>query len=91
MHDHKHWIEVCEQAAVEKDPKKLLDISKEIYWLLAEKQHRLESGTLPIRFGIHSRQPEEHNALYPVLWVYQTPATRVHWMYGQLDAPMHEL
>ena len=47
MHDHKLWMELCEQAAVEQDPKKLLEISKEIYWLLAEKQHRLEGGTPP--------------------------------------------
>ena len=47
MRDKKRWIELCEQAAVEQDPHKLLEISKEIYWLLAEKQHRLETGGTP--------------------------------------------
>jgi hypothetical protein len=43
----ERWRLLCEQAAVEKDPKKLLELTKEINDLLLGKQHRLESETPP--------------------------------------------
>jgi hypothetical protein len=43
----ERWRKLCEQAAVEKDPKKLLELTKEINDLLLGKQHRLESETSP--------------------------------------------
>jgi hypothetical protein len=38
----ERWQEVCEQAAVEKDPEKLLKLVAEINQLLHEKLGRLE-------------------------------------------------
>ncbi|MFZ0639231.1 MAG: hypothetical protein WAN33_17180 [Candidatus Acidiferrales bacterium] len=37
------WRELCEQAAAELDPKKLLTLMKEINRLLTEKQERLKA------------------------------------------------
>lgn len=34
------WRNLCEQAAIEKDPEKLLDLTKEIISLLDEKEQR---------------------------------------------------
>jgi hypothetical protein len=42
MKDKKHWTELCSQAAIEQDPKKMLQLMTEINRLLAEKQDRLE-------------------------------------------------
>jgi predicted Zn-ribbon and HTH transcriptional regulator len=41
----KRWMELCELAAVEQDPKKLLQLVKEINNLLKEKEQRL--GIIP--------------------------------------------
>jgi hypothetical protein len=41
MKDTEHWTELCRQAAVEQDPRKLLQLVTEINRLLAEKQDRL--------------------------------------------------
>jgi hypothetical protein len=41
MKDKEHWMELCRQAAVEQDPKKLLLLVTEINRLLAEKQGRV--------------------------------------------------
>jgi hypothetical protein len=41
MKDKEHWTELCRQAAVEQDPKKMLRLVTEINRLLAEKQDRL--------------------------------------------------
>jgi hypothetical protein len=38
----EHWVELCEQAAVEQDAGKLLKLIKEIDSLLREKQGRVE-------------------------------------------------
>jgi len=40
----ERWLELCEQAATEQDPKKLLNLIKEINKLLDAKQHRLEGA-----------------------------------------------
>jgi hypothetical protein len=45
MKDKEHWTELCRQAAVEQDPKKMLQLVTEINRLLAEKQDRL--GRVP--------------------------------------------
>lgn len=37
------WMKLCEQAAVEQDPAKLLDLVKQINDLLAYKQNRLQT------------------------------------------------
>jgi hypothetical protein len=36
------WRKLCVQAAVEQDPEKLLELTKEINRLLAEKETRLQ-------------------------------------------------
>jgi len=36
------WRKLCEQAAVEQDPDKLLELTREINRLLYEKEARLE-------------------------------------------------
>lgn len=36
------WMRLCEQAAVEQDPQKLLKLVQEINRLLSEKQDRLD-------------------------------------------------
>jgi hypothetical protein len=38
----ERWKERCEQAAVEQDPKKLLELTRQINDLLLGKQHRLD-------------------------------------------------
>ena len=45
--DEERWRELCKQASVEKDPKKMLELIKEINRLLDEKQARLESEASP--------------------------------------------
>jgi len=39
--DKERWQELCAQAAVERDPKKLLELVGEIDRLLEEKERRL--------------------------------------------------
>jgi hypothetical protein len=41
----ERWMELCAQAAVEQDPKKLMELVQEINALLEEKERRL--GILP--------------------------------------------
>jgi hypothetical protein len=36
------WMHVCEQASVEQDPEKLLQLVKEINRMLEEKENRLQ-------------------------------------------------
>jgi hypothetical protein len=44
----ERWMELCEQAAVEQDPKKLLELTTEINLLLAAaKQGRLKGNPQP--------------------------------------------
>jgi hypothetical protein len=38
----ERWKELCEQAAVEQDPRRLLELTREINDLLLGKQRRLE-------------------------------------------------
>jgi hypothetical protein len=45
----ERWQELCAQAAVEQDPKKLLELAKEINDLLEAKERRL--GIIPSRPG----------------------------------------
>jgi hypothetical protein len=49
MKDKEHWTELCRQAAVEQDPKKLLLLVTEINRLLAEKQDRIGQVSKPER------------------------------------------
>ena len=42
-------MELCKQAAVEQDPKKLMALVTEINRLLEEKEQRLKSGFQPQR------------------------------------------
>jgi hypothetical protein len=39
------WMHLCEQAAVEQDPAKLMDLIKEINKLLEEKERRLKGDS----------------------------------------------
>ena len=41
----ERWKQLCEQASVEQDPQKLLELTQEIDRLLAEKYRRLEGNT----------------------------------------------
>ena len=38
MKDRQQWMELCRQASVEQDPKKLLELTAEIIRLLDEKK-----------------------------------------------------
>jgi hypothetical protein len=38
----ERWRKLCEQAAVEQDPEKLLELTKEINGLLTEKEEQLQ-------------------------------------------------
>jgi hypothetical protein len=39
----ERWRKLCEQAAIEQDPKKLLELAEEINRLLEAKEHRLKN------------------------------------------------
>jgi hypothetical protein len=39
------WMHLCEQAAVEQNPDKLMDLIKQINRLLEEKERRLKSNS----------------------------------------------
>ena len=54
MKDKERWRELCEQAAVEQDSAKLLELVREINDLLAEKRMRLAD-----RDRTNTRVPEE--------------------------------
>ena len=41
MKDREKWMELCRQASIEQDPKKLLGLTAEIIRLLDEKENRL--------------------------------------------------
>jgi hypothetical protein len=43
--NEERWKELCRQASVEQDPKKLSDLVREIDELLSQKQRRLEAGS----------------------------------------------
>ncbi|MGH9514313.1 MAG: hypothetical protein ACRD3P_01375 [Terriglobales bacterium] len=40
----EQWMHLCEQAANEQDPDKLMDLVKEINRLLEEKERRLKNS-----------------------------------------------
>ena len=40
--NEERWRVVCEQVGVEQDPKKLIELTTEIYRLLEEKRRRLQ-------------------------------------------------
>jgi hypothetical protein len=39
----ERWVELCEQAATEQDPTRLMQLVQEINKLLVEKEERLDS------------------------------------------------
>jgi hypothetical protein len=43
----EEWKQLCAQAAVEQDPKKLLELTRQINELLLGKQRRLDGETSP--------------------------------------------
>jgi hypothetical protein len=43
----ERWRVLCEQAAVEQDPKRLLELTRQINDLLLGKQHRLDGEGSP--------------------------------------------
>jgi len=49
--NEERWREVCEKSQSEQDPKKLVELTTEIYRLLEEKRRRLQrklmDATLP--------------------------------------------
>jgi hypothetical protein len=46
----ERWMQLCEQASIEQDPKRLMKLVGEIARMLAEKEQRLQ------------RQEESHNS-----------------------------
>jgi hypothetical protein len=44
--NEERWREVCEQVAVEQNPKNLVELTTEIYRLLEEKRRRLQRRDL---------------------------------------------
>jgi hypothetical protein len=51
--DHlQDWKQLCEQAAVEQDPQKLLELTEKINELLLGKQQRLNQET-PHKLQLH--------------------------------------
>jgi hypothetical protein len=53
MKDKPHWMELCQQASVEQDPEKLMELVKEINRLLDDKEKRLR------------REPQRRTASQP--------------------------
>ena len=52
MHDKKErWLQLCEQAAVEQDPERLLKLVDEISRMLDEKNRRLQQSSRPESTG----------------------------------------
>jgi hypothetical protein len=47
------WMHLCEQAAIEQDPEKLMDLIKQINQLLEEKERRLKGGSSAPYRGVH--------------------------------------
>jgi hypothetical protein len=45
----EHWMHLCEQAALEQDPEKLMQLVSEINRLLEEKERRLVAKSQPQR------------------------------------------
>lgn len=45
--DRELWLELCERAAREQDPQKLLELVKEINRLLEAKRERLRKSRTP--------------------------------------------
>jgi hypothetical protein len=41
----EHWMRLCEQAANEQDPKRLMELVHEINRLLEEKENRLKQDS----------------------------------------------
>jgi hypothetical protein len=41
MKDNPHWIELCQQASVERNREKLMELIQEINRLLDDKEERL--------------------------------------------------
>ncbi len=44
--NEERWRELCEQAAAEQDPKKLVELTTEIYRFLEEMRRRLQRRSL---------------------------------------------
>ncbi len=55
MQGNERWKQLCEQASVEQDPKKLVELITEINKLLDAKKHRLEHAA-------SSASPEPDNS-----------------------------
>ena len=51
----ERWRKLCEQVEVEQDPKKLVELTTEIYRLLEEKRRRLQRRDL-----MEATKPEQN-------------------------------
>jgi hypothetical protein len=47
MNNREKWMDLCEQAARERDPKKLMELTAEIVRLLDEKNRHLHNPPAP--------------------------------------------
>jgi len=47
LKNKERWNELCAQAAVEQDPKKLMELIREINRLLEEKRNRIDKTESP--------------------------------------------
>ena len=43
----EYWMELCEQAATEQDPERVLQLINEINRMLDQRQERLKRGSAP--------------------------------------------
>jgi len=72
--NEERWREVCEQVAVEQDPKKLVELTTEIYRLLEEKRRRLQRKLMDA-----SMPPSTMSGHWgPEIFVPCTPETSPH-------------
>lgn len=53
------WMHLCEQAVVEQDPEKLMDLIKQINQLLEEKERRLKSDSKGCDRDVHEASGQE--------------------------------
>ena len=51
----ERWLILCEQATVEQDPAKMIQLIREINDLSAAKQQRVSAAPTPIRIDLPSR------------------------------------
>jgi hypothetical protein len=54
----EEWLKLCEQAAAEKDPEKLVALTREICRLLEERENAIKKNGAPSHDGKPPSRPE---------------------------------